>query len=421
MLAACPNCGGTADIQGEAIRLGLATCTYCDAFIVVGTSEHPLQKRIEAEKARLKIRRVGDTLSVTGRRPWGGGARLDARELKIGGVFGVMAFFMSVGGAGLGAAVMLGLTVTFFMGIAASFFRFYSPPLVLDAVELKSGLLGADDYRREDIRQLYAVATVIGGGGPRDDGQLHNNICVLGRDGRREVVFGPAKNIEIALAIEQVLEDELGLYNLRVKGDERTAMSTPSRDVRTLREGGSLTCETCGAGFSSGPADWQRGFIHCPYCEHLVGLYEDGGEGVVLGESENRVSLNEVGSLLEIDAAVKAVIDPVSSEIRQGEGASIDTIAFSDIAAVRVRRVGGLQLSGGSGVVQRMKQVQARSGDVSAGEIFGAAFSDMASDSYSVLLQMKEGLDRVLVGNLQSAREALELRGRVSVALGLED
>lgn len=419
MRTACPNCGGTAEIQGEAIRLGLATCTYCDACIVVGSSEHPLQQRIAAEKAKLKIRRVGNTLSITGRRPWGGGARLDSRELLIGGAFGAMAFFMSCAGAGPMGGLLIGVMVTFFMGIVASFFRLYSPPLVLDSAQLKSGLLGANDYLREDIRQLYAVATVLGSGGPKDKGQLHNNICVLGRDGRREIIFGPAKNIEIALAIEQVLEDELGLYNLRVKGDERTKMSTHGRNVQAPQEGGALSCETCGVSFASSPADWQRGFIHCPYCEHLVGLYKDGGEGVVLGESAARVALNEVSEgILEIDAAVKVVIDSASAEIRQGDEPSVDVVPFSDIVGVGVRRVGGLQ-TGGSGIVQRMKHVQARSGAVSAEEIFGAAFIDIQTETYSVMLQVKNGLDRVLVANFESGREALELKNRVAAALDL--
>ena len=67
-----------------------------------------------------------------------------------------------------------------------------------------------------------------------------------------------------------------------------------------------------------------------------------------------------------------------------------------------------------------MKHVQARSGEVSAGEIFGAAFIDIQTETYSVMLQVKSGLDRVLVANFKSGREALELKERVEAALALE-
>ena len=129
MLAACPNCGGTAEIKNEAIREGLATCTYCHAHIVVASSEHPLQLKIEAEKAKLKIRRKGDTLSITGRRPFGGGQRLDLRECVIGSVPGIYVcgtVFLSSGNPL--AALIAGFVVFLLVGVVASFFRFYSPP-----------------------------------------------------------------------------------------------------------------------------------------------------------------------------------------------------------------------------------------------------------------------------------------------------
>ncbi len=414
MLVACPNCGGTANIQAGALSKGLATCRYCTAYIVVATSEHPMQQAIAKEKAKLRIKRKENSLSVTGRRPFGGGGRLDKRECVIGGVAGLYVFPHLLGSDSSPlAAFVLAFLVFFIVGVVASFFRFYSPPLVLTEFELKTGLFGATDFLREEVRQIYAVATVLTSGKPGEKGSLHNNICVLTRDGRREVVFGPAKSIEIALAIEQVLEDEMGLYNLRVKGDERTENSGFKPPASQSED--SKWCEVCGAALKPTSSDWDRGFTHCFYCDHLFALYKDGGQAVVLGEGTYAVSIveDDAGVFL-VEAELPFYLDPSAAEVRIGSSRSAqqEVVPFSEVRGVCVRTVGGLDFSGG-GMIQRMKEAQARSGEVTVGEIFGAAFTDIGSVSYSILLQMRSGLDRVLVAELSNAQAALQLKDKL--------
>lgn len=412
MHVACPNCGGTASIANDAIREGLAKCSYCDAFIVVASSEHPLQKRIELEKKKLKIKRKGNHLSVTGRRPWGGGGRADKREVVIGSILGLVSLPF-LGGDLVASLIFAGFIALFGM-IAASWFRLYSPPLTLDKEWLHSGLLGAGSFMVEDIRQLFSVTAVYRGGNPGQSGSVHHNLCILTRSGHRETIFGPAKNIEIVLAIEQLLEDELGLYNLRVKGDAQA----PASSVEVMRESGSMTCGICRASITPTSEDWQRGFLNCPYCEHLTGLYREGGEGVVLGESELKVALEttEDGSLV-LDAPVPIRIDPSRRELHQGDGETAEVLSFEALRGVAVRHVGGLKLASGGGMVSRMKQAQARSGEISVGEVFAAAFLNIEEDTYSVVLLMKEGLDRVLVSNLSDGRDALNIKTKVEALL----
>ena len=428
MLIACPNCGGTADIRGDAVAKGLATCRYCQACVVVATSEHPLQQKIDKEKKKLIIRRKGNRVSVTGRRPWGGGGRLDKRECVIGGIAGLFIFpYLASGGAGFLGSVIGAFVVFLLVGVIASVFRFYSPPLVLTEFELKPGLLGASNFLREEVRQLYAVATVIVSGGPGDDGSLHNNVCVLTRDGLREVVFGPAKSIEVALAIEQVLEEELGLYNLRVKGDERTENETTKTgaleaqsSLQSFRRGDSMPCEVCAAMLAPSSRDWDRGFTNCFYCDHLFALYQDGGQNVVLGDDSYVVSIeeDEAGRLM-VGAELPFWVDPMAAEVRVGRPSpeQQEVVPFADVRGVCVRTVGGLNLSGGGGMIRRMKEAQARSGVVSVGEIYGAALCDIESVSYSVLLQMHFGIDRVLVSDISDAKAALQLKEKIQSAI----
>ena len=413
MLVACPNCGGTATIENDAIREGLAKCSYCDACIVVASSEHPLQRRIDAERKNLKIKREGERLSVTGRRPWGGGGRADTREVVIGCILGILSFPF-LGGGFVESLVFAGFIALFGM-IAASWFRFYSPPLVLDKGWLHSGLLGADSFMVDEIRQLFSVRAIYKSGKPGESGSVHNNLCILTQSGHRETIFGPAKNIEIVLAIEQLLEDELGLYNLRVKGDQQERPT----NVSVMRELGSTTCEVCGAQTEPTSEDWQRGFLNCSYCEHLTGLYHEGGEGVVLGESELKVALETQDGILVIDAPVPIRIDPSRREVHQGDEGNTEVMSFEDVRGVGVRHVGGLKLAEGGGIVRRMKQAQARSGDISVGEVFASAFLNIEEDTYSVVLLMKSGPDRVLVSNLPEGRDALNLRLKLESILAL--
>ena len=414
MLVACPNCGGTATIADNAVREGLAKCSYCDAFIVVASSEHPLQKRIETEKKNLKVKRKGNRLSVTGRRPFGGGGRADKREVVIGCILGLLSLpFL---GGDIVASLIFGAFIALLGMVVASWFRFYSPPLVLEEGWLHSGLLGAESFMVEDIRQLFSVTAVYQGGSPGDKGSVHHNLCILTHTGHRETIFGPAKNIEIVLAIEQLLEDELGLYNLRVKGDEQA----PPSSVEVMRESGSMTCGICRAPINPTSEDWQRGFLNCPYCEHLTGLYKDGGEGVVLGESELKVALETTTEgVLVIDAPVPVRIDPGLREVHQGDGEHAEVMSFDAVRSVGVRHVGGLKLAESGGMVRRMKQAQARSGDISVGEVFASAFLNIEEDTYSVVLQMKSGLDRVLVSHFTDGREALDLKLKIESVLSL--
>lgn len=423
MLIACPNCGGTADIQKEAIQTGLATCEYCAACIVVATSEHPLQQQIDKEKKKLIIRRKADSLSVTGRRPFGGGGRLDLRECIVGGIAAMAVFpYLVSGGSGFLGSILAALVVFLLVGVIASFFRFYSPPVVLTQFELKPGLLGATDFLREEIRQIYAAATIFTTGQQGDTGTLHNNVCVLTRQGCREIVFGPAKSIAMALAVEQILETELGLYNLRVKGDERSDTldspleESPQMPVKSAEGKVLTTCEVCAAKLEPTSADWDKGYTNCFYCDHLFALYDGQAQEVILGEDSALVRMQQssTGELV-VQGQLRFTIDPGSKEVRLNieNQSTPEIIPFSEIRGVCVRTVGGLDLSGGTSMMQRMKEAQARSGEVSVNEIYGAALMNIAKVSYSVLLQMKSGFDRVLVAELTDANFALQLKGRM--------
>ena len=68
-------------------------------------------------------------------------------------------------------------------------------------------------------------------------------------------------------------------------------------------------------------------------------------------------------------------------------------------------------------MIRRMKEAQARSGTVTVGEIYGAAFCDIESVSYSVLLQMHSELDRVLVSDISDAQAALQLKDKIQSAM----
>ena len=94
-------------------------------------------------------------------------------------------------------------------------------------------------------------------------------------------------------------------------------------------------------------------------------------------------------------------------------------MSFDAVRSVGVRHVGGLKLAESGGMVRRMKQAQARSGDISVGEVFASAVLNIEEDTYSVVLQMKSGLDRVLVSHFTDGREALDLKLKIERVLSL--
>jgi hypothetical protein len=51
------------------------------------------------------------------------------------------------------------------------------------------------------------------------------------------------------------------------------------------------------------------------------------------------------------------------------------------------------------------------------GEVFASAFLNIEENTYSVVLLMKEGLDRVLVSNVSDGRDALNIKTKVEALL----
>jgi hypothetical protein len=282
----CTICGANIIADDLAIRHELVTCSHCSTVLRItqkGMKEYEASILAREEPSGIRVKRGGPgRLSITAPRTQGAAAVINYRELKKGTKIGV-AVAVGIGLASGVISLLLTnidlpnpISLFFCLVIPAVIISIFAvgmihkslPPLRLEGDLIHPSVLGTGQVATKNIQQIYtAVTNVLTGSG--DKSVVSCMVYALTQDGDRFPLIGPLDSQEAALYIEEILEVEIGIFNLPVYGDadlpgQEGHMLPESPEVMPIK---GLQCQSCAAELNETPEARRRGFLVCDYCE----------------------------------------------------------------------------------------------------------------------------------------------------------
>lgn len=417
MRLGCPSCGGQAEYEAATLRRGLIVCIYCDTISrvseagIVPTHDGGCERHPD-----VRVEEAPQQLSIAVRLPEGlVHLRLgDFKTLAIATSVPTLATTLWAGvGAGLLAFIGAG-----FIGVVGGIayvkrFRKWSRPLIIEGQQLGP----PSRLPVSEIRQLYATASRVTIAG--QEVARACNVYALTGGGRRVHVFGPMSQPEVALEVEAVVENHLGIFDLAVEGESpdaaagRAIVHAPAGTPASPPSSG---CEGCGGAITLDEAAKRRGVAVCPHCNNLTLLYAPGSRQPLLGASDRapksrRFRVEDTPEALVVTGRDGIPRLRVTSDAITARGH--EELARASIAAVfaRPRAVKqGLAMSDLVGAFKGAIAQAARSGDI-----------DLAHSlvRFSLVAKTESGEELSLLDDFEDALEVLEVRSAVSERLSL--
>ena len=433
MHLSCNNCGGTCSPNPTDLRQGVVECIYCGSLQAIQGYSVEADSKLKAARKKIHIKRKGEKVTISAPKSKQT-TSLNRRE------FGIAALITTIGPTILGAfsgnflnpfyfliptVFLPWLFITFILAIVVSKFFSHGPPVVLTPGLLTSNNLGANSYTEDEIKQIYTAKISMAAGQMFAIGPQVCNVCVLTTDGLQEVILGPIDDLAVALAAEEALENELGLFNLNVVGDvdlmHEHRYSTGNGESSVPE-----ACSTCGSKIDFDEEAKKRGFIVCSHCQHISLLYGN-GEQPILGDSystEVPVQTYQEGSKIFLKGDTLFFIDPITKHVGWIENnVEVDRIPWNKIASIGVRP------SAGSfrGISDRNQRSGAHSGstlglnplDALLGHLIEMTDDDVEF-GYAVILHPKGGHARTIQGSLEDPRFAFQIAEQVRAAIATD-
>lgn len=284
MTATCRQCAAPLHLDADARARGVATCRGCatvqragaNAWREVGVLALP-PDGVEAVRrdgvitvdVPAELVRVAPTALV-----WGA---------VLGGVGGVLA---GVVGGWLVGLLVAGVVAVIATLVAVALGR--TPSVVVLDATLLHPAGGADPLPRDDIAQVLVAEDT------EDAGRVgvHVTVWVRLRDGTRRPVVALLRDDQIALWLQDILDVELGLYQMPVAGD-RARPNLPSPGAvadaaRTLPIASStlpqaLHCTGCGLPNEVDGEAQRVGWMACEDCGALCLVFPEDGKQALIG------------------------------------------------------------------------------------------------------------------------------------------
>lgn len=442
----CTICGANIIADDLAVRHELATCSHCSTVLRItqkGMKEYKASILAREEPSGIRVKRGGPgKLSISALRTQSAAAVINYRELVKGTKIGVAV------AAGIGVvSAVISLLLTIFLPSASIdlpnpislFFCIVLPaviisifvvgmmhkslpPLRLEGDLIHPSVLGTGQVATKNVQQIYtAVTNVLTGSG--DKSVVSCMVYALTQDGDRFPLIGPLDSQEAALYIEEILEVEIGIFNLPVYGD----VDLPGQEGHVLPESPEMTpikglqCQSCAAELSETPEARRRGFLVCDYCEVVMLLYEPDTSKPILGVPDPnsptfqyRIEATPDG--LAIFARHSDTF-PELIRVLQGQlhltrpDGSVRTIETSRIIDFQVKETavaqgGKVDRSMLSGIVKTFGTAMAHSGDVDPQKVLRQAIGLTA---FKVVAKTVDGREDSLLDNIRDPQEAFLL------------
>lgn len=286
----CTNCSAPLRVDNADVRAQKTTCQFCGTLLHItdkGSEEYQgdLIKRDPPEGVTVK--REGGALSVMTKL-----TSINSENTQIRSSMKPRTFYIVLGiSLSIGAVVFYVARHTdgaFVMALVATLAALVAQMMLFTksnpALILKDGILKTEVSRNQhhletavrDIKQLYIATKKFG-----NLGHTHDLYALL-NDGKRIWLYGSFSNPDIALYIEELMEIEMGMFNLPVFGDapaDQHAESIPQAKIITTLD----PCANCGADLNPADDDHKRGFTTCNYCNTVTLMYAPGAEKPLLG------------------------------------------------------------------------------------------------------------------------------------------
>lgn len=448
----CTMCAASLDADDLAIRRGIVTCQYCSTLLRItpkGTEAYQDEIEHRPPPPGIKVTHASpNQVSITVPRSKGMASVINKREVikgaKIGtglilalsGLIVLFGLALTLIGLPLGMALLPMACNVFLWGIIPailiSIFIVGAAQKTLPPFEIKDdiiypSMMGSKKLHKNNVKQIYAAVAKLNTG--QGEPVTSASIYALTENGKRVPLVGPVTDEEMALQLEEIIEVELGIFNLPVYGDadlprqtdlskvESTAVPEPIED---------LVCDYCGIGLKETPEARKRGFIVCEHCTGLTLLYVPGSERPVLGlpeknlaDGQYRVEHKSQGLAIypQKGDTTKPVLGVGKGKIHSARlGGSYRTIDLADVTLFQVREIppdpdakAELNLENVKNVVNffgNLKDSMAYSGEVDPENML---LNAMGLTKYQLIVRLQDGRDFWLIKEIDDPREALFL------------
>ena len=447
----CTMCAASLVADDLAIRRGMATCQYCGTLLRItpkGTETYQDEIGQRPLPPGFTVTHTPpDLVSITVPRSKSAGIVINKPEvikgLKIGigitvavsGLILLFGIFLSlIFSPEFGLGLLPFACTTFFLLIipavlvsilAVSAMQKTLPTFSIQGDTIHPAVMGSPKLQKKEIKQIYAAVTELNAG--EEKPRITTMVYALMENGKRVPLLGPVGEAETGLQLEELIEVELGIFNLPVYGDadlpkqiDVTQLESPSlpKPMEVL------VCDYCAADLQETPEARKRGFLVCEHCTGLTLLYEPGGERPVLGlpeekrsDGQYRVDQNSKGLVIfsRGSNAANAIVTVDEAQLHTARlGGAVQTLALADIAKFQVREIteesaSGSGLGNAVNLVKffgTLKESMAYSGEVDPQKMLLNSFS---ISKYQLIARMEDGRDYWLIKTIDDPREALYL------------
>lgn len=448
----CTMCAASLAADDLAIRRGMTTCEYCSTLLRItpkGTETY--QEEVEQRplpKGFTVTHTPPNQVSITVLRSKSAGIVINKPEmikgLKIGTVFTIaisalillFGIFLAVvisPELGLGfipfsctAFIFLIIPAVLVSILVVSASQKTLPTFVIQGDTIYPAVMGSAKLQKKEVKQIYAAVTQVNTG--QKEPFISTMIYALTENGKRVALLGPIGDPEIGLQLEELIEIELGIFNLPVYGDADLPRQTDIAQIESPipQPMAALLCEFCGANLLETAAARKRGFLVCEHCTGLTLLYEPGSERPILGlPQENlaagqyRVEPTSIGLVIfpQGSSAANAVVTVDNVQLHSARlGGAVRTLALSDIAKFQVREIAeesgkstGSDLENVVNLAKffdNLKESMAYSGEVDPQKMLLNSFG---VSKYQLIACMNDGRDYWLIKTIDDPKEALFL------------
>lgn len=449
----CTMCAASLVADDLAIRQGMVTCQYCSTLLRItpkGTEVYQAEiGQRPLPPGFTVIHTPPDLVSITVPRSKSAGIVINKPEvvkgLKIGiGItvavsglillFGIFLAILFSPEFGLGL-LPFACTTFFFLIIPAvlvsilvvSAMQKTLPTFSIQGDTIHPAVMGSPKLQKKEIKQIYAAVTELNAG--EEKPRITTMVYALTENGKRVPLLGPVGESEIGLQLEELIEVELGIFNLPVFGDADLPKQTDVSQIETstaTQPMAAFACEFCGAHLQETPESRKRGFIVCEHCTGLTLLYEPDGKRPVLGlpkdnllAGQYRVEQNLHGLVIyqRENDPTDAVVTVDNTQLHSARlGGAVRTLALADIAKFQVREISEKSSTQGASDLQNLanlgkffgtlKESMAYSGEVDPQKMLLNSFGVL---NYQIIARMKNGQDCWLIKTIDDPKEALFL------------
>ncbi len=447
----CNVCAASLEADDLAIRRGITMCQYCSTVLrITDKGTETFQDEIEHRPLHsdIKVKRKSAGEMIIGVRNFSG-VVINKREMNQGCLLGIgvtvllllvvmlieafLGFSLSAAGGFGVLPVMPGTFVTILVTsvvVCVGILGARKPAIILKK-DVVIPTTGSPKIPRENIKQIYATATTYNAKVSDSSARpvTTGNVYALTHDGKRVFLSGLMPDVEAALQVEELIEVELGMFNLPVYGDVSLPKQIEldnSHLLRSVNVEDSLVCEYCGIGIDVTPEEQKKGYVVCECCMGLALLYAPNKEPILglpqddFKNGQFRVEQKRNGPVIypRQGPSTKPIVIVSHGKLHAAQvGGSLRSVKIADVKKFEVREIpydiddpkrdtADFTLSNVSNIFKSFQNATAYSGEIDPEKLM---VQSLGLDKYQLSVRLQNGQDYWLIKMIDKPKEALFL------------